>query len=295
MLAHWKLIGRFTNPVHVRLRQARCSLAVNIMTPDNSMSLLDVGGSVGFGGEFGYLRAKFGKVTVANPDPAIRTKGIARGIHLVRADGCALPYADKSFDWVFSNAVIEHVGARKRQDQFASEIRRVARRGYFVSTPNRLFPIDPHTYLPWFHFMPIWLQRCAVKFSLGGMRRWQPLNLVSAGQLRELFPGAHVQAVGPLGLNLVAFTKDEHLNQPNTGGTMLKNIVHQLTVAHRESVKETIAIAEALTALKKPVKSVKSERRSLSLEARGRIATAQRLRWKKIRMANGKKGSRRAA
>src|SRR5207302_1278502 len=45
----------------------------------------------------------------------------------VFADGRALPFPDRSFDIVFSNSVIEHVGDFESQRHFASEIARVGR------------------------------------------------------------------------------------------------------------------------------------------------------------------------
>ncbi len=127
------------------------------------------------------------------------------------ADGCALPFADRSFDWVFSNAVIEHVGGRERQKKFAQEIRRVARKGYFVATPNRYFPVDPHTLLPFYQFLsPEWQSRIC-RFSPGYLRTYEPIDLLSTADLEELFPGAVVLKMGMrlFRNNLVAFRRLE--------------------------------------------------------------------------------------
>lgn len=51
---------------------------------------------------------------------------------------------DKKFDWVFSNAVIEHVGSKKEQLLFINEMLRVGRNVFFT-TPNKYFPIESHT------------------------------------------------------------------------------------------------------------------------------------------------------
>lgn len=198
------LVLRVTRPLHARLRQGRCRRALELMQPSETMSLLDVGGAPGVGGEFDGLRSAFGKALVVNLDARCGGR-LAQNVEFDVADGCALPYPDSSFDWVFSNAVLEHVGNREKQNQFASEIQRVARVGYFVSTPNRHFLVDPHTYLPFYHFLPDRLQKSVVALSLGHMRQWEHLNLVSAATLREMFPSAEIRTAGPFRMNLIAY------------------------------------------------------------------------------------------
>src|SRR5262245_59702031 len=58
-------------------------------------------------------------------------------------DGCALPFPDKSFVIVFSNAVIEHILGAGRQEQFAREAMRVGK-SWFITTPNYWFPLEVH-------------------------------------------------------------------------------------------------------------------------------------------------------
>ncbi len=67
--------------------------------------------------------------------------------------GEKLPFADKSFDIAYSNAVIEHVGGRAQRQAFIAEHLRVARRA-FIALPNRWFPVEHHTNLPLLHFAP---------------------------------------------------------------------------------------------------------------------------------------------
>lgn len=109
------------------------------------------------------------------------------GLAFVRADGRALPFADESFDFVHSSAVIEHVGSRAMQRRFLVELFRVCRCGLFVTTPNQWFPIEFHTILPLVHWLP---QRRfqAVLRAIGRefFADEDNLNLLTAADLRRL-------------------------------------------------------------------------------------------------------------
>ena len=117
---------------------------------------------------------------------------------LVVGDGCALPYADMSFDIVFSNSVIEHVGSWERQQAFAAEARRVGRR-LWVQTPAREFFIEPHLITPFFHWLPyVWKRRLMRNFTGRGLieRPEMPsvdaflaeVRLLTFDEMRALFP-----------------------------------------------------------------------------------------------------------
>ncbi|MCG8430181.1 MAG: methyltransferase domain-containing protein [Candidatus Omnitrophica bacterium] len=75
-------------------------------------------------------------------------------VNLVAGDGKKLDFADNSFDIVFSNAVIEHVGGRRAQAKFLHELIRVGKK-VFVTTPNYFFPVDSHTLIPLVHLLPV--------------------------------------------------------------------------------------------------------------------------------------------
>ena len=65
--------------------------------------------------------------------------------------GRRFPFGDHDFDWVFSNAVIEHVGDGEMQLQFVNEMLRVGKNVFFT-TPNKYFPIETHTNIPLAHW-----------------------------------------------------------------------------------------------------------------------------------------------
>ena len=136
-------------------------------------------------------------------------------VEIVHGDGTNLPFADQSFDLVFSNSVIEHVGDEARQAMFAAEIQRVAPRCW-VQTPDRWFPVEPHLWTPFIHFLPKCWQRFIVpRFSIwqllircsGDQRQYyidqylDEIRLLSATEIRRLFPKATILKERFLGLS----------------------------------------------------------------------------------------------
>src|SRR4051794_24923221 len=102
--------------------------------------VLDVGGTAGF---WRSLSRDLGdlELTVVNADPTHADVG---GVTVQAGDARSMPeFGDGTFDLVFSNSVIEHVGNRADQLAMADEVRRVGRR-WVVQTPCRWFPIEPH-------------------------------------------------------------------------------------------------------------------------------------------------------
>ena len=122
-------------------------------------------------------------------------------VTVVQGDGTKLPFGDREFDVAFSNSVVEHV-PRELQRAFAAEIARVADR-YFVQTPNRWFPIEPHYQLPLFQFLPLRARRALNRrFTLGWQAKgeWEEITLLGARDLRRLFPDAEIHRERILGL-----------------------------------------------------------------------------------------------
>lgn len=74
-------------------------------------------------------------------------------VTVVTYDGYNFPFADNTFDFGWSNAVIEHVGGRDRQIHFVREMIRTCKNVFFT-TPNKKFPFDLHSKLPFIHWFP---------------------------------------------------------------------------------------------------------------------------------------------
>jgi hypothetical protein len=128
------------------------------------------------------------------------------GFTFVSGDGCQLPFRDQAFEIVFSNSVIEHVGATSQQRRFAEEVRRVGKH-YWVQTPNRWFPVEPHLLTPFVHWMPRNLQQMWVtKWTVWDwVERPSPdrrefyiqhflddIRLLSSSELAALFPDSDI-------------------------------------------------------------------------------------------------------
>jgi ubiquinone/menaquinone biosynthesis C-methylase UbiE len=199
---------QFVKPIHRKYRTQKIELFLQlILKRGRGGRLLDVGGGPGVDGEFLELYAAFDEVVVVNLEPEEFKAPPGVTVKTIVADARELPLEGGSFDWVFSNAVIEHVGGLEHQERFAKEIQRVASRGYFVTTPNKYFPIEPHAMLPFYQFLPVFVQKKVAPYSPCYLREYEEINLLSAEQMKKLFPGATVLPVGfpVLGNSLVAY------------------------------------------------------------------------------------------
>ncbi len=120
----------------------------------------------------------------------------------VAGDARRLPFADKSFDIIFSNAVIEHLYTWDNQEAMAREIQRVGKR-WFVATPNRWYPFEFHSRLPLVSWFPTPL-RCRLTRLLCWNHvsrryvtgiRMDEVRLLARREMRTLFPGSLIVPV----------------------------------------------------------------------------------------------------
>jgi hypothetical protein len=195
--------------VSLRSRERKLRLFLDLLQPGPETTVLDVGvtdAAFGGGSTDNFFEARYPwpqRITAVGHTELDRFAAAFPQVHVVRADGRSLPFADGEFDLGFSNAVIEHVaGGRAGQRAFVGELCRVAHR-VFVTTPNRLFPLDPHTLLPFVHWLPAGALRERLLRARGFDDVLDPLG---PRDLAGLFPypvrivnrGLTLVALGPL-------------------------------------------------------------------------------------------------
>jgi hypothetical protein len=162
--------------------------------------LLDVGGDLFFWDLADEMGLPVPQITIVNIYRCEHK--CPSNIEWVVADGTNLPFANRSFDIVFSNSVIEHLGSSPAQVKMAQEIRRISPQ-YFVQTPNRQFPVEPHFLTPFVHWLPLRLQRKILRnFTVRGLitrptqmdcdKMLDELCLLGTEEVRELFPASEI-------------------------------------------------------------------------------------------------------
>jgi hypothetical protein len=119
-------------------------------------------------------------------------------------------FEDNSFDVVFSNSVIEHVGRWSDMVAMANEVRRLAP-VYLVQTPYFWFPLEPHARFPFLHWLPESLRyRIVMQRACGSWQRQEDVGaateriqsvvLLDKHQMKHLFPDATILSERVFGL-----------------------------------------------------------------------------------------------
>ena len=198
------MLRRVASRVSMRSRERKLQLFLDLLQPGPQTTVVDVGvtdAPFGAGSTDNFFEALYPwpeQITGVGQTELERFSAAFPRVRAVRADGRDLPFGDGEFDIAFSNAVVEHVaGGRDGQRQFVDELCRVARR-VFVTTPNRYFPIEVHTLLPFVHWLPKGPRERLLPFD-------DVLDPLSPKELAALFPysvrvintGMTLIAIGP--------------------------------------------------------------------------------------------------
>jgi Methyltransferase domain len=198
-------------------RKKRSRLFIECIKPSAADILLDVGGYPGNWTSQPQLVKRIDTLNVHNVSwnaadfPRHRIK-------ILVGDGCALALPGQSYDIGFSNSVIEHVGSWERQQQFAAEIRRVAK-ALWVQTPAHECPVEPHYLTPFIHYLPRSFQKKILRWFTvwGWIQRPTPAQinemvettrLLRKSEMIELFPDCEIiteRLFGVLPKSYIAF------------------------------------------------------------------------------------------
>jgi len=192
-----------------RMRRQRFALFTQLLSRlPGRIRVLDIGGTPVFWRVMGFADERV-ELTLLNQQKPNGENGSAR---IVVGDARHMcDFRDLEFDVAFSNSVIEHVGTFEDQRRMASEIRRVAKR-YFVQTPNKYFPIEPHFLIPGFQFFPLRVRATLLaRHDVGWYRKADSyaaaleevsaVRLLSKRDIRRLFPEGHLYTERFFGLS----------------------------------------------------------------------------------------------
>jgi len=149
-------------------------------------------------------------LTAAGIDSPVEFPRRYPDVKALRYDGVRLPFADGEFDIVWSNAVLEHVGGRDEQVAFVRELLRVGD-ALYLTTPNRFFPVEVHTRLPFVHWLPKTVFDRIAKSAGMGWAAGSYMHLMGRSGLRSILdaagaPDARIVAnrLGPWAVDFVA-------------------------------------------------------------------------------------------
>lgn len=115
---------------------------------------------------------------------------LSDGYRFRLVEGTALPFADRAFDVVLTNHVIEHVGDENAQRRHLDEVRRVLRPGGvgYLAVPNRWMLVEPHYKLAFLSWLPrSWRSPYLRAMRKGDFYDCEPLQMT---QLERLLDGA---------------------------------------------------------------------------------------------------------
>lgn len=134
---------------------------------DHFESILDIGSTSDSGSASNLFLTFFTDryvVSISDQEIPLVVQSKFPHVIFVQGDALNLDFPKRKFDLVFSNATIEHVGNRSNQKKFISEAIRVGSKETIIVFPNRWFPIETHTKLPFLHYLPNKIHRKIIKF-----------------------------------------------------------------------------------------------------------------------------------
>ena len=124
---------------------------------------------------------------LSNQDCGILLKKYKNIKNVIIGDARNTTLEKDPFDIVHSNATIEHVGSFENQVSFVREMIKISKESVFIQTPNRFYPIDFHTILPFIHWLPKKIHRIILKFLKKDFySKEENLNLLTTEELNKI-------------------------------------------------------------------------------------------------------------
>tara|TARA_B100001063_G_C16570810_1_gene455775 strand:- start:77 stop:760 length:684 start_codon:yes stop_codon:yes gene_type:complete len=114
-------------------------------------------------------------------------------------------------DLVISSATIEHVGSNVAQMKMIENICLLTNKYFFITTPNRFFPIDFHTKLPLIHMLPKKIHRKILNMiSLKEYALEENLNLLDISEINKMLKNLNEKGflVSTYGIKLFGLTSN---------------------------------------------------------------------------------------
>lgn len=200
--ARFDAFRRLLGPFSKQTRQARMTQLQDLLGLQAGMGVLDLGGQPDI---WDFVTAPL-EITILNL-PGVAAEPPAGSVHkftFIEGDACNVAqFADSAFEVVFSNSVIEHVGEEDKQQEFAKEVRRLGDK-YWVQTPSIWFPIEAHTGMPFWFFMPAFVRAKFIKNWEQKLPAWTEMvkgtTVLSKRQMRDYFPDAALLTERKFGL-----------------------------------------------------------------------------------------------
>lgn len=185
-----------------RARAKRWAITEELFPNFRQLDVVDLGGTVE-----SWMRAPLKPRAVVVVNLFEPGRSCVDWITAVQGDACeAVQILEQTqrkstFDLVYSNAVLEHVGGHAQRARFAAAVRELAPR-HWIQTPYRYFPLEPHWLFPGMQFLPLATRaQIALRWPLAHTPAstleearssvlWT--ELIGITEMRELFPDSHL-------------------------------------------------------------------------------------------------------
>jgi len=177
-------------------REKKYQQFISLTKPSKQSRILDVGVADQEYSPFdNYLEKKYPyphNITALSIHPLTAFKKRYPDIKPMTYDGGKFPFNNKEFQFVYSNAVIEHVGGFEKQLLFINEMLRVGDAFYFT-TPAKEFPLEIHTNYPILHWFPDKVFDKIITRLGKGWASGDYMNLLNKKRIKALLEAASIK------------------------------------------------------------------------------------------------------